>query len=199
MSGTHAAWGPLRDFCIFEERIRQNVENVATLRAVLWRRLSWRTALLVMLVACMVQTRRLSRLLGLLGLAPTARLETLLFVVLLSLCLLAVGLVAHSAAAWRRAVAGSQYEGQCHKALAPFAMQLRLLPAGLSSRPAGLAARLGALARRLLLMPPRTVASGEITFARRLPRPLALFLEAYRAEYRARRALRLQPGLKKTA
>ena len=170
----------LRDLVIFEERIRQNLGNLRLVREQLWRRFVKRLATL--LVALLVSDRLLRLK------SPEGYYAWALLLCVLSATLVVAGLTAYAGVTWRRAVDSRQYEEQCQKGLHPFHMQIRMF---------GPVRRQTLLSRLLYTSGFDSCEADEITFLRRLPRPLAAFLEAYRYEYRARRALRHQP--KKTA
>lgn len=179
--GTATNLTALKDLVIFEERIRQNLENLRVLRALLWRRFI--TRFIIFIAVLFVCTRL--RLIVVEGYPLVA-----LNIFLLSLIAAVSGFTLIAAVAWRRAVDGRHYEEQCQKGLHPFNMQIRLIHT----------ARKHNWLRNVIYpsafyysSTETSRDSDEITFLRRLPRPLAEFLEAYRCEYRARRALQMQP------
>jgi hypothetical protein len=192
VSVNQASWGSLRDFVIFEERIRQNLENVASLRNVLWRRLQFRSCILMTLIVVALR-------LAVMSWKPSSRIDLVISSLLVIGLAIMMVLTLSAAAGWRRAVACPQYEGQCQKCLAPFNMQIRLLPSNNASKWSSSNFWIAKVSYQILskfFSASKTIATGEITFLRRLPRQLAIFLEAY-AEYRARRALRQTPSANK--
>lgn len=172
----------VRDLVIFEERIRQNLDNVRLLRGVVWRRFLVRFLFLLLLLLVAVRLLYLR-------FVPSG--WTHVFLLAAFLILLAVMAVwcLFGFASWRRAVAACRYEEQLQKTLVGFSMQIRH-PLHRDQQGNIL---MRVFSQLFLSASIPSMYSGEITFLKRLPRSIALFLEAYRTEYRARRALRSNP------
>ena len=149
---------PLKDLVIFEERIRQNINNFRRIRRALRVQIVGLGAIVLGLLFLHARFLSISVIFS----SPTIMSLAMLIILYISLLYSTVKLVS-ALRAWHSANARN-YEEQCQKTLRQFNLQITF------------------------------GREKELTFVKRLPKRLAELLEAYRTEYRARRALQSTPG-----